>query len=355
MPSVREIADLAGVSKSTVSLVLNDKPGVSDDMRQLVLDARRQLEAEESHRVQIPHKDRLPDLNRAQISAQEPLSIVVLHPPIVRSSHVFSEVLRGIQTAAQMYNMHLQLVPNASNASEQSVSQLFLTEASMRPNGVIAFGARQEEPLLDAACQLGIPCVVLGREPGKYAVSGVGRDESLYAYDLTRYLTDMGHQAIGFVGGQPVYDYWHTRLRGYQEALHDVGIDPCVGWVQQGDGETAVRDLLQQAPEVTAVIFINDTCAAQGLPLLHEAGYRIPDDLSVASFDDTDFARTYEPPITSVSYKRFEEGQWAVKILMDRINFPYLDRVQVIFTADLIERESCAPPRVAEHREANAQ
>ena len=74
-------------------------------------------------------------------------------------------------------------------------------------------------------------------------------------------------------------------------------------------------------------------------------GLQIPDDLSVISFDDTEIARGYQPPLTSVSYRRYEEGQWAVKMLVDQIRYPYVERVQVIFDAELVERASCCPPR----------
>lgn len=342
MPTVREIADLAGVSTSTVSLVLNNKPGVSPDMRRVVLNARDQLRHT---------KKSVTPLSVASASSKPPrnsfpLSIVVLHPPVLQSSYVFSEVMRGIQTAAQTYNLQLRLITNdpTTVVTERHVSHLYLNDPNLRPDGVIVFGAQRHEPLLDAAHSLNIPCVVLGRQASNYAVSGIGRDEQHHAYQLTHYLTELGHRAIGFLGGEQVYDYWHTRLLGYTQALQDVGVDVEEAWVRPGGGDSATHTLLRDAPEVTAVIYVNDTCAAAGLPLIAQAGLSIPRDLSVVSFDDTEIAREYDPPITSISYRRFEEGQWAVKMLVDQIQSPYLERVQAIFTAELIVRESCAPP-----------
>ncbi|MEL6271655.1 MAG: LacI family DNA-binding transcriptional regulator [Chloroflexota bacterium] len=340
MPTVRQIAEQAGVSISTVSLVLNNKPGVSDEMRRVVIDARDALQQQEMRRT-TSEMARV-DVGRTDTSF--PMSIVVLHPPVLESSHVFREVLRGIQTAAQAYNLQLRLVSNAPNATEHHVSHLYFTDPSLRPDGVIVFGAQRHEPLLNMLFEQGIPGVVLGRKPDNYDISGIGRDEERHAYEATRYLTKLGHRAIAFIGGEQVYDYWHTRMGGYTQALHDASINISSDWIQPGDCEVATRRVLKSVPEVTALIYVNDACAAEGLPVLAAAGKRIPEDASVISFDDTHIAQSYDPPITSISYRRFEEGEWAIKMLIDQIQYPYLKRVQAIFDADFIVRKSCAPP-----------
>jgi DNA-binding LacI/PurR family transcriptional regulator len=329
MPTVREIAEHAGVSKSTVSLVLNNKPGVSDAMREAVHNAIRELESNTA-------------TPRQPSSAP---SIVVLHPPVLRSSNVFSEVLQGIQSAAELYNVQLRLVSNDPNAGEGHVSYLYFSDPALRPDGVLVFGARQDEPLLNEAYELGIPCVVLGREASKYPVSGLGRNESAYAYEATRYLIELGHRHIAFLGGEPSYDYLHNRQRGYQQALEEAGLACRAEWKQPGDCAEATRRLLGDAPEVTAVLFVNDTCAAAGLPVLQSAGRKIPQDMSVISFDDTDLARHADPPLTSVSYRRYDEGHWAVKMLVEQMHHPYVEIIQVQFRAELIKRGSCSVPR----------
>lgn len=330
MTSVREIAELAGVSKSTVSLVLNNKPGVSDAMRRQVLDAVKQLES---------------GGRSAAATGSGTLSIVVLHPPVLRSSYVFSEVLRGIQTAAEIQPVQLRLVSNDPDASAGHVAHLYFSDAALRPDGVIVFGAKQHEPLIEAAHQLGIPCVVLGREAGKYPVSGIGRDEEKIAYEAASYLLELGHRAIGFLGGEEAYDYVHNRIKGYRRALQDAGINMQPEWIQPGHGGQATQNMLRHAPAVTAVMYVNDSYAAEGLPVIEAARLCIPDDLSVLSFDDTDIARNYTPSLTSVAYRRYEEGQWAVRMLMDQIRCSSIERAYTIFKAELQIRESCAPPR----------
>ena len=347
MTTVREIAEFAGVSKSTVSLVLNNKPGVSDQMRRTVLDAMNQLEAVA---MQVP-LTATPDLAERTGRLAErgvgnnTLSIVVLHPPVLSSSYVFSEVLQGIQSAAEAYNVQLRLVVNDPDAGEGHVSHLYFSDPNLRPDGVLVFGAQRHEPLLEAAQELDVPCVVLGRQASKYDVSGVGRDEAIYALEATQYLIELGHRAIAFVGGdERSYDYLDNRLSGYENAMQQAGLVVLPEWVAVGDCEEATRSVLDCDNPVTAIIFVNDTCARLGLPVIGSLRLRIPDDLSVISFDDTDVAQNFDPPITSVRYRRYEEGQWAVKMLIDQIRFPFIDRVQTIFRAELIKRASCATP-----------
>jgi DNA-binding LacI/PurR family transcriptional regulator len=333
MPTVREIAEAANVSVSTVSLVLNNKPGVSEELRRLVLETRAQLEGEATRR------------RAAAPNSTRPASIMVLHPPVPRSSYVFNEVLRGIEMGAEAHQAQLRFVPNIHNAPEQHVAHLYLRDPQLRPDGLILFGARRQEPLIDEAQRLGIPCVVLGRDALAHPVSGIGRDEEQIAYEATRYLIELGHRWIAFVGGLPEYDFTYTRQAGYRRALSEAGLPVTPDMVTMGCGAEAARRLLLSVPNVTALLLLNDTCAAEGLPVLREMGWRIPQDVSVITFDNTDFAQSYDPPLTTVAYQRLEEGQWAVKMVMDQIRQPSLRRSYAIFDAQLIVRASCAAPR----------
>lgn len=340
MPTVREIAQAAGVSKSTVSLVLNDKPGVSEGMRTLVLSAANQLENQES----VTTKQ---TIGPQQPNGNDPLSIVVSHPPILRSSQVFSEILQGIQAAATRYGIQLRLVAYDPDGSSQQVAHLYLSDPNLRPDGLLVFGGHPSKALINEAYKQGIPAIMLSREIEDKGTSGLGRDEQRCAREATEYLIKLGHRHIAFVGGDNVYGYVKNRLVGYQQALHTAGLSSNPNWVALGHGFTATTQLLAQAPEVTAIIFVNDTYAAEGLPALEAAGLTIPKDISIVSFDDTDIARNYNPSLTSIAYHRFEEGQWAVKILIEQIRFPFIESYQITFKANLITRNSCAPPRTS--------
>lgn len=339
MITVREIAEFAGVSKSTVSLVLNNKSGVSEQMRKTVFDAQMQLESIRADKL-LPER-------QETLQKSQAFSVMVLHPPVLRSSSVFSLVLQGIQNMAELYNVQLRLVANNPEATEQHVSNLYLTEDYLRPDGVIIFGAEQHEPILDKIIDLELPCIVLGREAKKYQVSGIERDEVYYGYFLTKHLIDLGHQNIAFIGGEAHYDYTNNRIAGYKEALKEANLPIDERFIQIGDGVSATEMILSLNLDVTAIVFVNDTYAVEGLSVIQRCDLTIPDDISIVSFDNTQFAQDYHPPITSIAYNHFKEGQWAVKMLLDEIRHPFIKRSQLEFDGELIVRNSTATPRVS--------
>ena len=343
MPTVNEIAQYLGVSKSTVSLALNNRPGVSRDMRERVLRAAEMLKTLQAQGAAgAGEVSRRPPNNHVNTG---PLSIVVLHPSILRSSQVFGELLQGIQAAASTYQVQLNLAVNARGLPGDHITRLYLDDPQLRPHGILIIGARIDEPLVDEAHQLGIPCVLVGREMANVGISTVGRDEETSAFEACDYLLDLGHRAIAFVGGDRTYRYTHSRIRGYRAALSARGIQVSDHWIALGDGTSATREILSHSPEVTALLYINDAFAMEGMSELQAAGLSIPAGMSVISFDDTEEARTFETPLTSVSFPRYQEGFWALRLLVEKVREPLLQRCHVVFQASLIRRASCAPPR----------
>jgi LacI family transcriptional regulator len=335
MPSVRKIAEKAGVSTSTVSLVMNEKPGVSDAMRVRVREAFRSLQKLEDE-----------DPNLGSTNGQKTnLSVVVLHPGILRSSQVFSELLQGIEAGAATHNLQLRLIVNEGNVPDDHVYQLYFSDPYLSPDGVLVIGDRSDKTLPRQVQELSIPTVLVGRESTHHDYSAVGRDEKQISYDATQYLLDLGHRAIAFIGGELPFRYTHSRLDGFKLALTErLGEFP-ERWIALGAGDKAAQQILEKSPEITAAIFINDAYAENGLPVFQAAGTIIPDDLSVISFDDTQFARSYTPPLTSIAYPRYDEGLHAVRVLVEKIKNPKMKYCQIIFNATLIKRASCTPPK----------
>lgn len=330
MPSVREIAELAGVSLSTVSLVLNNKPGVSDAMRTKINQVIQTLDSGYSTTN-----------NQSVYSNTKKLSIVVLHPQILRSSEVFNEFLQGIEAAANSMDIHLRFLTNQDSAPENDLTNLYFTNPNLKPDGVIVIGHRQDQPIPKGITISNIPCVFVGREPNGNTISTIGPDEFAITYNATQYLISLGHTTIALLGGDSSYSYTHNRIRGYQKALIDNKIDFKEDWVALGPGEQAAQTVLLNAPEITAVLIINDTHAKEALPILQSAGKIIPKNLSVISFDDTDFAKNFDPPLTSVAYPRYLQGYQAVKMIYEKVQNPSLQSFHVFVTASIIKRSSC--------------
>jgi LacI family transcriptional regulator len=341
MPTVREIAEQASVSISTVSLALNNKQGVSDSTRQRIIEIAAALRTQE---LALAKEARG---NGRTATSDRPFSILILHPAQV-GDDVFTKFLRGIWAAVANTTTQLQMMVNESDYIETNVTQLLFSDPDLAPDGVIVLGAKKEEFLVNKVLALGIPCVLCQRETSNSAISAVGIDEARMAFEATEYLIGLGHRAIAFAGGKPGFSYTDGRIAGYRRAMVSHGIEVPERWVTLTWDRAATESIIESSPEITAYIFSDDGYALQfGLPALAAAGYRIPDDVSVLAFDDIKEVAAYVPPITSVALPFFEMSFRAIKILEEQIRDPLLRSQHIRFNTTLQRRASCGPPRAS--------
>ena len=326
MPSVSEVARRAGVSKSTVSLALNNRPNVSEAMRKKITQAMDDLRREEAP---LTPKD-----------ATETIDLLLIHPETLYSSQVFREPLQGIQAAIAESNSRLTMAVHQSPLNANHATHVLLHDPALRPDGVIVSGAHLNDPILDEIRAEKLPCVLLARQEGPDDVSLVGMDNVAGACDAAEYLIKLGHKRIAFVGGYPVFDFTELRLKGYAQAMQAANLST-EGLTFLGRGDEAVKSFLDAKTGATAIVFINDEHARRALPVLKEAGIRIPDDLSVTGFDDTDDALQYDPPLTTLSVDRAQIGYWTVRVLVDQIRNPARLPIRVIIRPRLTMRASC--------------
>lgn len=339
MPTVNDIANRAGVSKSTVSLVLNNKEGVSETMRQRVLEAQRALESESAF---VPKSASDLPYNRSVSTVQ---SVLVLHTPEISPTPYINALLRGIHLGADNYNIQLRIALKDVGVSESYITSLYFSAPEMYPSGVVIINinTHQFNGVDERARQLGIPFVLTGVPSLRRDITLVAPDETSAGYDATRYLLDLGHRAIAFMGGDQYVQYHQDRLNGYRAALQDHGVTARSEWVfVDGDPQVAAQRFAQQKPDVTALLVVNDY-SSHFLPVVQQAGYRIPDDLSVIVFDDFEYQQTFNPPLTTMSYPLVQQGFWTIRALMDQINEPLLSHCQYAFKAEMVERQSCIP------------
>ncbi len=325
MPSVREIASRAGVSISTVSRVLNNKGYVSEGMRRRVQETLRELEA-------------------AEAQGDKPLSIAFIHMPYVGAPFL-NGIIEGIQASADDHQAQLRLISLPKMDGDTDIYRLpYFSKIALRPMGVILYIIDEYfPPIAKGLAELDIPFCAVAASPLDPAFSSVGPDDQGAGYRATSYLLNLGHSAIGFVGfgtGQ----YSRERIVGYEQALRESGIESKPTW-KTADREAAdMHRLLDEAPELTALLIADEVSAQQTLPALKERR-SIPEDISVVMFDDTEFAETFDPPLTAVAFPLYDEGAYAVEMLIDQIRKPSLKRYCVTFEATLVYRESCTPPK----------
>lgn len=345
MASVREIAKQANVSKTTVSMVLNNREGVSENLRQRVREAVNQLHMLEEaraaeQRVGVPFD---PQFGARQ--EDKPVSILVLHPSNVRSSAVFREIIHGIQAAVSLYKVQLSLAFNDVDLLNGKLSAMYFSDSVLRPDGVLILGSRIDDPLVKQIESLQIPVLLIGRPAQPPGISAIGRDEETASIEAVNYLLDLGHRNIAFLGGSDKYHYTFQRQAGYRKALCQHGIPVREEWIIPGFHEKETARFLLDTPEITAAVFLNELYATQVLPIVQAAGVCIPTDLSAVGFDDTDLSRSFNPPLTSVAFPFYQEGFWAVRMLIEQIRQPIIVSAQLVFRATLMVRQSCGPPK----------
>ncbi|MFW6223794.1 MAG: LacI family DNA-binding transcriptional regulator [Spirochaetota bacterium] len=329
MASLSEIAQHAGVSKSTVSLVMNNRPYVSQEMRDRVLRAAAELSSTTKPR---------------SVNAQHSPNVLLIHPLSMGSQQVFRELLQGVRTAV-VNEGRGQLTPAAHDPplKPEHATSALLHDPALRPDGVIVMGAGEHDPIIAEAQQEGLPCVLLARQHAPEGTSCVGMDNASGARTAVEHLLGHGHTRIALVGGDESFDYTELRIAGYREAMQAAGLEP---EIHLGSGDTATRALISAHPDrrtfPTGIFFINDEHAARGMPVLAEHGFRVPTDASVVGFDDTDNATQCSPPLTSIRVPRFLIGRLAGRTVLDHIRFPELERLTLLLRTELISRESVA-------------
>jgi DNA-binding LacI/PurR family transcriptional regulator len=193
---------------------------------------------------------------------------------------------------------------------------------------------------------LGIPCIVTWEKLENERIHYTGFDNFKAAFTVVNYLVGLRHRKIGLIIGPQKVTRAKQRFEGYRSALevHGVPYDPNL--VVEGDytlvdGKEAMQRLLSRPDLPTAVFAASDVLAMGALAAIKEAGLNVPEDISVAGYDDIDFASYLDPPLTTVRVPAYEMGQLAAKTLFDLIDNDSAKVRQYCLNTDLIIRQSC--------------
>jgi LacI family transcriptional regulator len=338
MATIRDVAHASRVSVATVSRVFNDSPRVRESTRRRVVVAASRL-------------GYWPNGTARSLITNRTHAIGVLLPDL--HGQFYSEVIRGIDSAARERRLHL-LVSSFSSTPDDLVSALRTVRG--RADGLIVMS-----PGLDASVALrpgsgGTPIVLLNPEaevPGCDSLS-IANFEGAHA--MVGHLLGLGHRRVAMIRGPARNIDARQRLDGYRAALREAGLAPADDLVLEGDftehsGYEAGRTLLRHAPRPTAVFVANDYMAIGVLGALQDAGVRVPLDVAVTGFDDIPLARYLTPPLTTVHADMLEFGRRAVQLLFEHRG-PASDGRHVVVPTTLVVRSSCGtrPPPQAGSR-----
>lgn len=334
-PTLRDIARLADVSLSTVSLVLNNKANVTPEMRERVLNAASSLGY------------------RKKISANSPVAtglstVGVLtkrrqHDQLI-TNPFYSYVVDGVERECQRHNINLMYANVEVDERNRTLSWPAMLLNDM-VDGVIVVGTFLEEAIVDISRRTGRNLVLVDAyTSGETLFDTVVMDNFGGAVKAVSHLVENGHRHIGLIGSNPQsYPSVLERRMGYLAALAQHGITQQYiedGMLQRPAAFEATVRLLRRHPQITAVFSCNDETAIGVMNAVRHLGYRVPDDISVVGFDDIDLAQEVMPPLTTIHVDKVLMGTMALRLLRDRMTDEEKAAIKTVITTQLISRES---------------
>ncbi len=333
-PTLRDVAQRAGVSLGTASQALNQRPGVAPQTRALVLQAATAL----GYQFQ----------SRARSAADPHLTTIGLL--IKQDSHeepginpFYSRVIAGAERECQARGINLMYATVQVDAYS-SASQLPPMLASDQLDGVLVVGAFLEEAISAIHRRAGAPVVLVDSYAPGSGFDSVVTDNINGAIAAVSHLIDSGHRHIGLIGSAPDgYPSIRERRKGYTRALQEYGITAT--YIEDSpllpqDAHAATRRLLQRAPQITALFACNDMVAIAAMDAARELGRAIPGDLSIIGFDDIEFAAQTVPPLSTMHVDKIRMGELAVRQLAERVEHPGTPPLTLCLGTRLIARES---------------
>ncbi len=337
--TLERIAELAGVSRSTVSRVLNDDPHVRESTR------ARVLEVVERERFEPNRAARELASGRAGM-----IGVVIS----VDLAHLFSDpyfplVLKGIHDAARSRDLVVSLWIVEEGDDPHAVNKI--ARGSMLDGAIVAAGATND-PTVAALRSTSKPFVLLGRPADDPTLSYVDVDNRAAAAAATAHLLGLGRRRIATIAGPRFSIAAIDRRAGYLDALTRVGIEPDPDLVFESDFSAAsavegTRRLLEHEPD--AIVAANDVMAVATMTELAAMGRWVPDDVAVVGFDDLPIAARANPPLTTVRQPIGQLASEALVALTELIHDPSSGPRQVVIPTELVVRASCgSTPDVAD-------
>lgn len=329
-----DVARESGVSLSTVSLVLSDKPGLPPETRMRVLDAARSL----GYRLKPANA-----LTSGLLLKTIGLIVKAQPEDVPQSNEFYSHVLAGIEAACRQLNLNLLFATMPVDIDNRPVQIPQLLQKGTA-DGLLLVGAFLDETLIHVLGERPTPVVLVDGYSDNNQYDAVVSGNFEGAYQATCYLLEKGHRHIGFVGGHnQAYPSNLDRRRGYRHALMDHQIPDeyfadCRVHIQ--DASQAAAALIKNNPQITAIVGCNDEAAIGSLRALIEMDCHVPGDISIIGYGDINLAANVNPPLTTMQVDKVQMGRLAVQLLINRALLPEAGLVTAVVRPRLVERMS---------------
>jgi LacI family transcriptional regulator len=335
--TISTIAAECDVSPTTVSLVLNDKRGVSEETRARVLSAAQRLGY--APLLNLDARKR-PQLTTVGMIVKTDAGLL---PP---ANPFYSQIIAGVDDACRDMGINLLFAMLPVNRHNQPVDKPPLLENSA-VDGLLMVGTFIDQTINRVIGSRPLPIVLVDGYSDTESYDMVVSDNFRAAYQAVEYLIQQGHRHIGLIGSEPdCYPSLHERRNGYLRALKENGLSATYLAdfnVNRSQGEAETARLLTEHPQITAVFCVNDNVAVGALRAARQLDRAVPTDLSIMGYDDTYLATTVSPTLTTMRVDTVAMGRAAVHLLALRLEKPDAARFTFLVHPELVERESTCP------------
>ncbi len=319
--TIQQIAEKANVSIATVSRIINHKGPVKESTRQKVL----QIMDEYNFQPKT-----------GQGSNRDAKTILVYMPDFQNPFN--ASAFEGIQKSAQAAGYQVLILQDTQNDYQRLLKHDFVT-------GIIVLTSSTQSTIIDEVLNR-YPVVVCSGVSKYPSVSSVCTDNFSAAKRATEYLISCNRKKVALLNSSPQFNYSQQREAGFRQAMSDAGLPVNESWVVRlstinfNIAASNMLHLFQQPDYPNAVFAVSDMYAAGTIQAAKQAGLRVPEDVAVIGFDNTEICLLTDPPITAVSQPIFELGFQACELLLERIDYPGTGAKQIVLDTELIVRSS---------------
>lgn len=335
-PRISDIAARSGVSPATVSLVLNDKPGVSQETRIRILEVAAELQYPVPNAYGSGSCPKLKTVGMLVKIDQD-------RPP--QANPFYSKVILGIEEACRRSGINL-LFATLPVDDRNCPGEIPALLNNGMADGLLFVGFYIDEALAAAAGRNNCPLVLVDGYTDHDRYDRAISDNFRGAYQAVEYLLFRGHRRIALAGGEPTgFPSLVERRNGYFRAMKENGGEKTFTAnfnVNKTTGQEEIQTLLLQNPEITALFCLNDEIAASAARVAFEIGRKVPENLSIIGYDDTYLAAGAHPSLTTMRVDTLALGRAAVHLLSLRVENPNSALMTLTIHPSLVERESVA-------------
>ena len=330
--TIRELSKLINVSPATISIVINEKKGVSEETREKVLMAMQEYNyCPQQRKKTIENKNVLVlKYYRSGVFVEENQGFI-------------AGILDAVENRLQKENLNMVLRVYKEGFEK------FLAETDLSPyEGIILIGTEFTPDLYPLFASISIPYVVVDNVCPYTSCNSVCMNNEENVYIAINYLKECGHQSIGYIGGNVYSENFQLRKKGFMESVERLNLNYIKEhtYMISPTMVGAYNDMLIQLDNISTLpdcfFADNDTLALGAIKALKEKGIKIPNDVSIIGFDDIPYSAVSSPALTTVHVQRNQIGKLAVEKLLKMKKDRKIKSAKTLITGNLIVRDSVA-------------